>query len=233
MVYFGISITRSASPTFAWQDSRERLQAPGLVEQVVLVFLRRRERVEALAHDDVAGGAGAGLLAGVLDLDAVLEQVVADRLALARLEGLPSGQSSACGRTTISASAVAQARAHRRRCRPRQRACATLRSMRRAANSSVARLSASTAALMRAAIGRPSPARRSGRDGAARSRRAPAASSRSPSARERALGRLEQALAPRPAPRPARARAMSSAACVEGILAACARCRRRPGRRKA
>src|SRR5690606_5107567 len=59
--------------------ARGELQAPGLVEEVVLLLLGRLERLEAVAHDHVAGGAGAALLARVLDLDAMVEQGVADR----------------------------------------------------------------------------------------------------------------------------------------------------------
>src|SRR5206468_5464915 len=70
---------------------RIRLQSPGLVEQFVLFFLRTIQRLEALAHDHVTGGAGAGFLAGVLDLDAVLEQVVADGLARLGLDDGAAG----------------------------------------------------------------------------------------------------------------------------------------------
>jgi len=58
-----------------------RLQAPGLVEQIILFFGGRFQRIEAFAHDDVAGGAGAGLFAGVLDLDPIGEQGVTDGFA--------------------------------------------------------------------------------------------------------------------------------------------------------
>ena len=56
------------------RQARLRGQPPGLVEHVVLVLLRRRQGVEPLAHDHVAGGARARQLARVLDLDAVLQQ---------------------------------------------------------------------------------------------------------------------------------------------------------------
>ena len=49
-------------------QTRGELQAPRLVEEVVLLFGGGLERVEARAHDHVAGGARAALLAGVLDL---------------------------------------------------------------------------------------------------------------------------------------------------------------------
>src|SRR5690606_30021258 len=48
-------------------------------EQVFLFLGRLVECLEALAHDDVTGRACARLLAGVLDLDVVGEQAVADR----------------------------------------------------------------------------------------------------------------------------------------------------------
>jgi hypothetical protein len=62
-------------------QARIRLQAPGLVEHVFFFFFLLVQRVEAFAHDHVAGGAGAHAVAGVLDLDVVFEQDVADRLA--------------------------------------------------------------------------------------------------------------------------------------------------------
>src|SRR5690554_5318535 len=59
-------------------QARVRLQAPGLVQVVVFLFLGGLEGVEALAHDNVAGGTGARLLAGVFDFDAVAQRVVED-----------------------------------------------------------------------------------------------------------------------------------------------------------
>lgn len=62
-------------------QARFGFQAPGLVEQVFFDFARFFQAVEALAHDHVAGGASAGLLAGVLDFDAVVEQQAANAFA--------------------------------------------------------------------------------------------------------------------------------------------------------
>ena len=93
------------------------------------------------AHDHVAGGAGAGLLAGVLDLDVVVEQHVADRLAARGLDLGACGQSVACG-STLSFGIRGF-----RSCLPARRAADALVHAARA-NSSVARLSASTACLM-------------------------------------------------------------------------------------
>jgi len=55
------------------------LQTPGLVEQIFLAFFRGIERGFALTDLDMARRAGAGLLTGVLDLDAVGQCRVADR----------------------------------------------------------------------------------------------------------------------------------------------------------
>src|SRR5215510_3989644 len=53
---------------------------PGrLVEEVVLLLLGRRELLETLLHDHVAGGAGAVPPAGMLQGDAVREQHVENR----------------------------------------------------------------------------------------------------------------------------------------------------------
>src|SRR5690606_4110410 len=49
-------------------------------------FVGRLERVEPLAHHHVAGGAGAGLLAGMLDVDAIAQRGVQHRLAGLRLD---------------------------------------------------------------------------------------------------------------------------------------------------
>src|SRR5581483_5312493 len=68
------------------REARAGFQAPGLVEHVLLLLGGRRERVEALTHEHVAGGACRLLLARVLDVDVVLEQRVADRLAGLRLD---------------------------------------------------------------------------------------------------------------------------------------------------
>src|SRR5207253_8225140 len=60
-------------------ETRGRRQARRLVEQVVLALLRRRELLEPLLHDDVAGRAGAVPAAGVLQEDAVAEEDVENR----------------------------------------------------------------------------------------------------------------------------------------------------------
>ena len=82
IVYFGISMTISSLPIKAWQERREVGLTPGLVEQVVFGFGRFRQGFEAFAHNDVAGGAGTGFLAGMFYLDTVVEQDIADRYAL-------------------------------------------------------------------------------------------------------------------------------------------------------
>ena len=77
----------------AWHDRRERLQAPCLVEHVFFL-LPLVERVEAFAHEHVAGGAGADAVARVLDVDVVLEHDVAYGSASAPRATAPSGQNS-------------------------------------------------------------------------------------------------------------------------------------------
>src|SRR5205085_3356402 len=59
-------------------EPRGKLEAPRLVEEIVLLVGRRVEGLVALAHDDMAGRAGAAFLARVLDLDAVVEERIAD-----------------------------------------------------------------------------------------------------------------------------------------------------------
>ncbi|OMP13257.1 hypothetical protein COLO4_01995 [Corchorus olitorius] len=59
-------------------QARVRLQAPGLVEQILFLLGRLIQRIEALAHDHVAGRAGARLLACMLDLDVSAQQRIAD-----------------------------------------------------------------------------------------------------------------------------------------------------------
>ena len=53
-------------------------EAPGAVEHVVFKFVRGVEAAAAFAHDDVAGGASAAHVAGVLDVDAVIKQGLGD-----------------------------------------------------------------------------------------------------------------------------------------------------------
>jgi hypothetical protein len=71
--------------------ARFGFQPPGLVEQVLLLFLGRFEAGEALAHDHVAGGAGAGFFTGVLDRDTGVERRVTDADARLYLDGLALG----------------------------------------------------------------------------------------------------------------------------------------------
>src|SRR5690554_2432842 len=124
------------------RQARLRLQAPGLVEQVFLFLGGFVERVEALAHDDVAGRARAGLLARVLDVDVVGEQAVADAGAGLGLDDgavrakLDVRQDDDLGHGTISLT-LRPASADR-----------MLWSMRRAAKPSVARVRCSMPALM-------------------------------------------------------------------------------------
>ena len=54
---------------------------PSLVEQVFFEFGRLFHAVEAFADNHVAGGAGAGFFAGVVDFDVVIEQNVEHGLA--------------------------------------------------------------------------------------------------------------------------------------------------------
>jgi len=58
-----------------------RLKTPGLVQHVVLQLIGRLQRGEAFAHHHVAGGAGTGLLAGVLDVDAAAQGRIQDGFA--------------------------------------------------------------------------------------------------------------------------------------------------------
>lgn len=55
-----------------------RFQPPGLVQQVFLALFGRVQCVVTLAHDDMASGAGADLVAGMIDINIMIEQVVAD-----------------------------------------------------------------------------------------------------------------------------------------------------------
>src|SRR6185295_5190752 len=59
------------------REARRELEPPRLVEKAVLLLGGGLERLEALAHDHVAGRAGAALLASVLDLDPVAEERIA------------------------------------------------------------------------------------------------------------------------------------------------------------
>ena len=55
-----------------------RLKPPGLIQQILLCLLGRRQRVEALPQDDVTGRAGARLLAGVRQIDAMRQGRIAN-----------------------------------------------------------------------------------------------------------------------------------------------------------
>src|SRR5574341_44013 len=122
-------------------QARVGLQAPGAVEQVFFALVHLVERVEALAHDHVAGGAGATHLASMLDRDVVLEQRLADRRARRDLNGAPFGavlvvgQDLDGGHSAHTSSTLRPAKAWR-----------MPRFMRSAANASVPFASASTAA---------------------------------------------------------------------------------------
>ena len=58
-----------------------RGKPPGAVEQVFFVLRWLFERIKAFAYDDVTGGAGAGLFAGVFDFDASIQQRSAQALS--------------------------------------------------------------------------------------------------------------------------------------------------------
>ena len=60
-----------------------RLVLAGLIAFTAfgLFLLGRRQGIEALAHHDVAGRAGAGHFAGVFEFDTVLKEIVTNRLA--------------------------------------------------------------------------------------------------------------------------------------------------------
>jgi hypothetical protein len=62
-------------------QARRRFQTPRAVEQILFLFFRIFQGIEAFADHDVASGAGTRFFAGVLDLDIVFEQDVAYRLA--------------------------------------------------------------------------------------------------------------------------------------------------------
>ena len=51
------------------RQARHAGQSPRAVEQILLVFTHFACRIEAFADDDVAGGAGERLVAGVLNTD--------------------------------------------------------------------------------------------------------------------------------------------------------------------
>jgi len=55
-------------------QTRVGLQAPSTIQQVFFCFFCFVQAVQALAHNDVARGAGAAHVAGVLDVDFVVEQ---------------------------------------------------------------------------------------------------------------------------------------------------------------
>jgi hypothetical protein len=55
-------------------QTRVGLQAPSTVKQVFFSFFGFVQAVQALSHNDVARGAGAAHVAGVLDVDFVVEQ---------------------------------------------------------------------------------------------------------------------------------------------------------------
>lgn len=62
-------------------QTRLGFQAPCLVKQVFFEHAGFGHAVETLAHDDVACGAGTGFFAGVVNVDVVFEQNVANSQA--------------------------------------------------------------------------------------------------------------------------------------------------------
>ena len=59
-------------------QARVGFQTPGTVEQVFLGFFHLVERVEAFTHHHMAGGASGAHVAGVFDVDVVVQQGFAD-----------------------------------------------------------------------------------------------------------------------------------------------------------
>lgn len=56
-------------------------QAPCLVEQVFFKFFGFFQRIKTLSHNHMTGGASAGFFASVVDVDAVVQQQIANGLA--------------------------------------------------------------------------------------------------------------------------------------------------------
>src|SRR6476659_594625 len=123
------------------RQARVRLEAPRLVEHVLLLLARLLQRIESLAHDHVAGGAGGLLLACMLDVDVIFQQRVAYG------DSLPDFQDRSFRRQRGVRKHL-QLRHQRFPIFLPESARRTPWSMRRWANSSVARLRASTACLM-------------------------------------------------------------------------------------
>ena len=225
IVYFGISTTSFAScDDRLARQARQRRQSPRAIEQIVLVLGRRRQRVETLAHD--ARGTSC-------------RRTTSRTRARRRCPGRAGCRAATCrsrprrsclrGRARRAAGRRSRAWRFSRSVSMRLPGSArfTPRSMRRAANSSVARFSASTAARSADVVARLAHVREIAR-APRRSPRARASASSSPSAASAArvastIGR------PRPAPRPARARACRRRR-ARTTPAASARSRRRQGR---
>ena len=80
MEYLGISTTRSFCARMAWQLRRELGSRPQARSSRSSSFSSSSlSDCKAFAHDHVAGGAGAAHVAGVLDVDVVVQQRLADR----------------------------------------------------------------------------------------------------------------------------------------------------------
>lgn len=86
MVYLGISTIKSSpSNNRLTTQARIGFQTPSLIEQVFFQFGKLFQTVETFADNHVAGGAGAGFFAGVIDFDVVVEQHVEDGFAFGRV----------------------------------------------------------------------------------------------------------------------------------------------------
>jgi len=59
---------------------------PRPVEKIILEVASRLQRLKPRAHDHVAGGAGTGFLASVLDRNTMFEQGIAEQFARWRFE---------------------------------------------------------------------------------------------------------------------------------------------------
>ena len=68
-------------------ETRIWFQTPSAIQQIVFLFVRFAQRFESLSHDDVASGAGAAHVTGVLDVDFVVQQGFANRRASRRCDG--------------------------------------------------------------------------------------------------------------------------------------------------
>jgi len=67
-------------------QARRRLNPPGLVKEILFLFFRRLQGLEPATDDHMTGGAGTRFLAGVVNVNVIAKESIADARSRSRFD---------------------------------------------------------------------------------------------------------------------------------------------------